>query len=78
MGGVGSAIGALIGHGLGVLQAGIALEFSLLSAGLVASPLVSWGPVALVGGTVLTVVSALYPTYVAARLSPVEAMRVEV
>jgi ABC-type antimicrobial peptide transport system permease subunit len=78
VGGLGSAVGMLAGYGLGVLQAGLALEFSLLSAGLVAGPLASWGPLALAGGTVLTVVSALYPTYVAARLSPVEAMRVEV
>ena len=36
------------------------------------------GSVCLVTGTLLTVVSAAYPTYVAARMSPVEAMRVEI
>ena len=75
---IGSAAGTLIGYLLGVFQVGVSLEFSLLSAGLVAGPLGGAAAIALAAGTVLTVVSAAYPTYVAARMNPVEAMRVEI
>jgi putative ABC transport system permease protein len=75
---VGSAGGTIIGYALGLVQIGVGLEFSLLTPGLALSPLAAAAPVAIGAGTVLTVVSAVYPTYVAARMSPVEAMRVEV
>ena len=78
VGAIGSGAGTLIGYVLGVVQIGAGLEFSLLSAGSLVDPLLHAAPIAIGAGTVLTVISALYPTYVAARMSPVEAMRVEV
>lgn len=75
---VGSTGGALAGYLLGMLQGGWALEFSLLSVRLWVWPIVRYAPIAVGVGTVLTVVSALYPTYVAAKMHPVEAMRVEI
>ena len=75
---IGSAAGALVGYLLGILQAGLSLEFSLLSPGHYLIPLLRWAPMAIGAGTVLTVISAAYPTYVAARMNPVEAMRVEI
>ena len=75
---VGSIGGVLVGWLLGVLQVGMSLEFSLLTGGLLARPWAHAAPIALAAGTVLTVVSAAYPTYVAARMNPVEAMRVEI
>jgi len=75
---IGSVAGALIGYLLGILQAGAGLEFSLLSLKHLLVPLVRSAPIAIGAGTALTVVSAAYPTYVAARMTPVEAMRVEI
>jgi ABC-type antimicrobial peptide transport system permease subunit len=68
----------VLGYLLGIAQVGLSLEFSLLSAGDLARPWAASAPIALAAGTVLTVLSAAYPTYVAARMSPVEAMRVEI
>jgi len=75
---VGSVGGTLIGWLLGLGQAGVSLEFGLLSPRHLAMPWVGPAPVALAAGTVMTVISAAYPTYVAARMDPVEAMRVEI
>ena len=75
---IGSLGGTLVGYVLGIVQVGLSLEFSLLSAEHLAGPWVASAPIAIAAGTVLTVVSAAYPTYVAARMNPVEAMRVEV
>ena len=73
-----SLLGGLLGCALGILQTGAVLEFSILSVGgcLRAGVL---GLLLAVGlGTLLTTVAAIYPTYVAAKMKPVEAMRVEV
>jgi len=78
VGGIGSLAGTLIGYLLGIAQVGLSLEFSLLAVGRLAAPWARAAPIAVVAGTVLTVVSAAYPTYVAARMNPVEAMRVEI
>ena len=78
IGALASAAGGLMGCALGVLQTGAALEFSLLSAG---PCLRSFGVAlasAVVLGTVLTTLAAIYPAYVAARMRPVEAMRTEI
>ncbi|MCY3024567.1 MAG: FtsX-like permease family protein, partial [Planctomycetota bacterium] len=73
-----SAAGGLVGYMLGLLQVGAALEFSLLSAGACSRCLAVSLPVAVGLGTLLTALAAIYPTFVAARMKPVEAMRVEV
>ena len=75
---IGSVLGVLVGYALGVAQAAVTLEAAVLSAGQCALPLARSGPIAVAAGTVLTVISAAYPTWVAARMSPVEAMRVDV
>lgn len=73
----GSLTGALIGYVLALFQAGTVLEFRLLTWSDSAGTLIQWLPVCLVGGVVLTVLAAIYPTYVAARMKPVDAMRLE-
>jgi len=75
---VGSLAGALVGYVLTVLQVGASLEFSILSARHLVEPLVVWVPISVGAGTVITVLAAVYPTYVASKMRPVEAMRVEV
>ena len=75
---VGSAIGALVGYALAILQVGMSLEFSLLRFEHYLGPLVLWVPIAVGAGTLITVVAAVYPTYVASRMKPVDAMRVEI
>ncbi|MHC5053647.1 MAG: ABC transporter permease [Planctomycetota bacterium] len=75
---VGSLAGALLGYLLTVLQVGASLEFSILSARHLVAPLVVWVPISVGAGTVITVLAAVYPTYVASKMRPVEAMRVEV
>jgi len=75
---VGSVIGAATGMVLAVVQIGAVLEFSLLSAGNIATAAASALPVAIATGTVLTVLAAVYPTYVAAKMKPVDAMRTEI
>lgn len=73
-----SLLGMGIGYLLALLQVGAVFEFSLLSAGRCAGALVRGGPLAVGLGTLLTTLAAIYPTYVAARMKPVEAMRAEV
>lgn len=75
---VGSVIGAFVGYALAVLQVGMSLEFSLLRLEHYLRPLVVWVPVAIGAGTIITVMAAVYPTYVASKMRPVDAMRVEV
>jgi len=78
VGALGSIGGATVGYVLGLVQVGFNLEFGLLRLGNFLGPLVTAVPLAVGAGTALTVLSALYPTYVAARMRPVEAMRVEI
>jgi hypothetical protein len=75
---LGSLLGALVGCCLGILQTGAVLEFSILTPGG-CSRAAGLGLLLAVGlGTLLTTMAAVYPTYVAAKMKPVEAMRVEV
>ncbi len=75
---VGSVAGAFVGYALTVIQIGVSLEFSILSPRHLVTPLVVWVPISVGAGTVITVLAAVYPTYVASKMRPVEAMRVEV
>lgn len=73
-----SFTGGLIGYALGLLQVGTALRFSLLDLSTCLYAL-GLGLLVAVGlGTALTALAAVYPTVVAARMKPVEAMRVEI
>ena len=74
----GSLVGAAVGYCICVLQVGAVLKFSLVPGGQYLSTLLVCFPVALVAGTLLAVLSCLYPAYVAARMEPVEAMRSEI
>lgn len=78
IGAVGSALGALGGFLLTLFQIGVTLEFGLIGVGQVMQTFAQTAPPAFAGGTVLTVLAAIYPTIAAARMKPVDAMRVEV
>ena len=74
---IGSALGAALGIGLATLRMALALGFG-------AWPMHEWLRsiavnmlVAIAVGTAITVVAAVYPAYVAARMQPVEALRTE-
>ena len=75
---IASLLGAGLGCVLAVLQVGAVFEFSLLTAGTCLRAVLTGIPIAVCLGTLLTMVAAVYPTYVAARMRPVEAMRAEV
>lgn len=74
---VASALGAGAGYVLGLLQVGLTLEFALMSGGDCLAAFTASVPLSIAIGAGLTVVSALYPTWVASHMRPVEAMRVE-
>lgn len=75
---IGSLGGTVLGWLLGLLQLGLSLEFGLIGLSLATAPWAGDAWIALAAGTVLTVLAAAYPTWIAAHMSPVEAMRVEV
>jgi hypothetical protein len=75
---VSSVIGALAGYVLTLLQLGFALGFNTLASGPWAAPLLAGLPLGIGIGTVITVLAAAYPAYVAARMRPVDAMRAEI
>ncbi|MDH3878654.1 MAG: FtsX-like permease family protein [Desulfobacterales bacterium] len=79
-----SGMQGLAGAGAGALAgAGFALMGALLRYGFVSMSTVSWGAViasvgiAIAVGCLLSLIGVLYPAIVAARMQPVEAMRVE-
>jgi ABC-type antimicrobial peptide transport system permease subunit len=79
-----SGMQGLAGAGAGALAGAIfALVFALVRYGFVSMTAVSWGAVigsvgiAVAVGCFLSLVGVLYPAIVAARMQPVEAMRVE-
>jgi putative ABC transport system permease protein len=74
----GAFLGGLLGFVLGIIQLGAATEFSLLSLGNVSRALASGLPITMAGGAALTVLAAIYPTSVAAKMKPVDAMRTEI
>ncbi len=75
---VGSALGAVVGCLLMLLQLMMVLELEYISAGLLFRTLALSVPLAVLSGTALTVMAAVYPTRAAAKMKPVDAMRVEV
>lgn len=78
IGALASLLGAVIGLLLGLVQIGAATEFSLLSPEICARGLLYSLPAAVGLGTILTLLASVYPTYVASRMKPVDAMRVDV
>ncbi len=75
---VGSALGALAGVLLMLLQLVMLLEIEYISGIMLLRTLSVSVPAAIAGGTLLTVMAAIYPTRAAAKMKPVDAMRVEV
>ena len=78
IGALGSLAGGILGCVLAILQLGAVFEFSLLELRACAGAFTSNMPIALTLGTVLTLLASAYPTYVASRMNPVDAMRVEI
>ncbi|HDP36170.1 MAG TPA: FtsX-like permease family protein [Candidatus Hydrogenedentes bacterium] len=75
---VGSMLGAAAGCLLMVAQLTMVLEVEYVSLALLLRTLSLSVPLAVAGGTLLTVLAAVYPTWAAAKMKPVDAMRVEV
>jgi hypothetical protein len=75
---LGSLAGALLGYLLALVQTGAVFEFGLLSLGTLSHAFLAAVPRSVMIGTLVTMAAAVYPTYVAARMRPVEAMRAEV
>ena len=79
-----SGMQGLAGAGAGALAGALfALIGAMLRFGMVSMTMVSWGSVigsvgiAIAVGCFLSLIGVLYPAIVAARMQPVEAMRVE-
>jgi len=75
---IASLLGGLLGCMLAVLQVGAAFEFSLLGGATFLQSFAASLPKAVGLGTLLTLLASLYPTYIASRMKPVDAMRVEI
>jgi len=73
---VGGVIGALLGTVLGILRSGLAYG-SMAISHLPGLSLLSAAAISFGLGVVLSVLAAVYPAFVAARLAPMEAMRIE-
>lgn len=73
-----SVAGGVVGYALALLQVGAVLEFGVLDVSVCASACAVALPAAVGLGTALTTLAAIYPTYVAARMKPADAMRSEV
>jgi len=78
LGAAASIIGALLGMALAVFQTGMMTAFYVLPVSACLRAAAYSGPRAILLGTLLTVLASLYPTFVAARMKPVDAMRVDV
>ena len=74
---VGSAIGAPIGIPLATLRMGLGVGFGSIEYAQLARDASVNAGLALAIGTAITILAAIYPAYVAARMQPVEAMRAE-
>lgn len=75
---VGSFLGALSGVVLMLAQLLMVLEAAHIPVALLLRTILLVAPGAVVGGAALTVLAAIYPTRAAAKMKPVDAMRVEV
>ncbi len=72
----GGIIGALAGFFLGTLRSSFGFGFMAIQNVPVASAFAGMG-IAIASGIIISVIAAIYPAFVAARLAPMEAMRVE-
>lgn len=74
---LGTLIGIPLGFLLSFVRLGVSFGFGAIAYGHLAAGTLANGAGALVAGTGLTILAAIYPAYVAAKMQPVEAMRVE-
>jgi len=74
---MGSAAGMAAGFGLAYVQMGLTVGFAAISLGTVVKVFCLAAPLAVAGGTCLALAAAVYPAMAAARMKPVDAMRVE-
>ena len=74
---VGSVVGCVIGVALGVLF-GLVRYGGVIFSVLPIGALCVYGVAAIAVGVVLSIISAIYPTYVAARMVPADALRTEI
>lgn len=75
---VASVFGTLLGFLLSVVQLAVTLELSFLADRATVETLAIATPLGIAGGTLLTVLASVYPTWKAARMRPVDAMRTEI
>ena len=75
---VASAAGVAGGYLLTILGMGISLGFGTIWGGHMVVPLLMGMPIGVGAGTLITVLAAAYPAYVAAKMKPVDAMRAEI
>ncbi len=74
---LGTAAGIPIGFLLSYARLALGFGFGTLNYKHLLLNTVRNGGIALVAGTLLTILAAIYPAYVAAKMQPVQAMRVE-
>ena len=73
-----SLAGAVLGVLLALLQSGMVLGWGLPTMGMLGEAAGRAAGLSVVLGTGLTVLAGVYPSYVAARMRPVDAMRTEI
>ena len=78
LGGFSSLAGLLVGFVLSVIQFAAVLEIDLHGTGTYAAVFLRSAPISLIAGTLLTLLAAIYPAWVASRMRPAEAMRSEI
>jgi putative ABC transport system permease protein len=78
IGALASLAGCLAGYGLAAVQVAAVFEPRLLGAAVLRGGLWPALPLVLAVGTLLTLLAAIYPTHVASRMRPADAMRTEI
>jgi len=78
LGTMASFLGTALGFSVAVLQFAAVLEIDLPGLGAFFAAFAFGAPIVFVAGILLTVVAALYPSRIASRMKPAEAIRREV
>ena len=75
---VGSALGAVVGLGIAIAGNTVTYGWATVQANLPWSKLLGFGAVSLVVGLFVAMAAAIYPAFVAARMTPADALRSDV